>query len=160
MRAAAPLLVLAALAVGCKKRPSYDRSTPEKALASFFKALDADRIPEDLPLLVILERADAASWKARCESQGCSGGDYRVVKAGPATEYEATLVVDYRITGKNDALVMRGHQSPVQFLREPDGWRISQFGKTTRHRSGPSAVPAGDAGPAATDGGAATADPP
>jgi hypothetical protein len=151
---AAPLLttalaVVLASTTGCKKSPSYDRSTPDKTLASFFKALADERIPEDLDRLVIAEGAEATVWKVRCEAYGCTGGSYRIVERGPASDYEATLLIDYRITGERGAVVMQGQRSPVQLLREPDGWRITQLGKTTRHVSHPAAPPvqATDAGP-------------
>ena len=156
----APLLLAAALAAGagCRRAPSYDRSTPEKTLASFFKALEAERIPEDLDRLVIVDAGEAAAWKARCERNGCTGGSFRIVSKPPSTDYEATLVVDYRITGRDDALVMRGQHSPIELLREPEGWRITQFGKVQRRTQGPKpaapapgddagAAPAADAGP-------------
>ncbi|HUS69091.1 MAG TPA: hypothetical protein VMZ28_31355 [Kofleriaceae bacterium] len=150
------LLLAAALATACRKAPSYDRSTPEKTLASFFKALEAKRIPEDLDRLVIVDAGEEAAWKARCQPHGCTGGSFRVVERPPSGEYEATLVGDYRITGRDDALVMRGQHSPVQLLREPEGWRITQFGKVRRQVSGPKSAPAGDAGAApSADGGAA-----
>src|SRR5688572_19644977 len=105
---AVPLLFAAALAVGCKRPPSYDRSTPEKTLASFFKALEARRIPEDLDRLVVVDAGEEAAWKARCQPHGCTGGSFRIVAKPPSGDYEATLVVDYRITGRDGALVMRG----------------------------------------------------
>lgn len=161
MRAAAALLLAAMLAASCKRAPSYDRSTPEKTLASFFKALQAKRIPEDLDRLVIVDAGEEAAWRSRCQPHGCTGGSFRIVERPPSTDYEVTLVTDYRITGRDGALVMRGQHSPIQLLREPEGWRITQFGKVRRERSGPTPAPAGDAGAATpADGGAAVADPP
>ncbi len=159
------VLLLLACAVACRRAPSYDRSTPEKTLASFFKALEAKRIPEDLDRLVIVDAGEEAAWKARCQRHGCTGGSFRIVQRPPSSDYEVTLVVDYRITGRDGALVMRGQHSPIQLLREPEGWRITQFGKVRRQVTGPaSAPPVGDAGaetaaPSA-DGGAAGVDPP
>lgn len=160
MRASTLLTAGLVLAAGCKKAPSYDRSTPEKTVASFFQALSAKRIPEDLDRLMIMDGPVETVWKARCEPNGCTGGSYRIVERGPGSDYEATLVIDYRITGKRDAVVMRGQRSPVQLLREPDGWRIAEFGKVTRHVSQPATTaPADPRADDRTDGGA-PADPP
>jgi hypothetical protein len=155
---AVPVLLAAALAAGCRKAPSYDRSTPEKTVASFFKALDADRIPEDLDRLVIVDDRGEAAWKGRCAPNGCTGGSFSIVRREPGTDYEATLVVDYLITGRKGAVVMRGHQSPIQLLREPEGWRITQFGKVRRHVT--PGTPSADGGAPPADGGAAAVDPP
>jgi len=143
-------LVLAAcaaavLAGGCKKRRSYDRSTPEKALASFFDALEAGRIPDDLDRLIAVE-TERAAWRMRCKTRGCEGGTFKVLER-ETSDYEATLIIDYQVTGSHDAVVMSGDRSPVLLMRDQGGWRIAQFGRQT-------GLPARDAG-AAGDGGRA-----
>ena len=166
-------LVLAAcaaavLAGGCKRR-TYDRSTPDAALASFFRALDKGDIPDQLELLVATE-TERAAWRLRCRTRGCKGGTYKVLER-ETSDYEATFLVDYEVTGREGERVMRGEASPVLLIRERDGWRITQFGRKVGGAAkavppgGEAAVPAGveDAGAGAVGvsgdaGGAAPGD--
>ena len=149
-------LVLAAcaaavLAGGCKRR-TYDRSTPDRALASFFQALGKGDIPDQLELLVATE-TERAAWRMRCRSRGCKGGTYKVLER-ETSDYEATFLVDYEVTGHEGDRVMRGDASPILLIRERDGWRIAQFGR----KVGGAAAPAEDAGAPAEDAGAAGLD--
>ena len=127
-------MALAALAgslvciCGCKKKPTYDLSSPEATLASFEKALDQERIPEDISTFVNNPR-EIASWKLRCRTRGCSSGTFEVLKRERVADYTAVLIVDYTVQGKGGSTVMRGQQSPIRFAREESRWLIEQFGK-------------------------------
>jgi len=137
---------------GCKKKPTYDLSSPEATLASFEKALDQERIPEDISIFVSSPR-EIASWKLRCRTRGCSGGTFKVLKRDRMADYTAVLIADYTVQGKGGSTVMRGQRSPIQFAREDSSWLIEQFGKQIKApaRRRPAAS-ARDAAPAPSSG--------
>jgi len=120
-------LGLAVALCGCKKKPSYDVSSPEATLASFGKAVDAGRIPQDLATFISNPR-EVAAWKLRCRTRGCSGAKFKSVKVDRIADYTATLIADYKIKGNGGAIVMRGKGSRIQFAREEGRWYIEQFG--------------------------------
>lgn len=122
------VLVAAAISSGCKKRPSYDLSTPESTVAAFFAALDKGRIPEDLDTFVA-DPQEQSLWRFRCKQRGCSGGDFDVLEVAEMSGYHATLVVDYTVFGERDNVVMRGQRSPLKLERQGDQWLLVQFGK-------------------------------
>jgi hypothetical protein len=124
------VLVVCAAAViagGCKRRRSYDQSTPEQALTSFFEALRRGRIPADLEQLVATEE-ERTSWRLRCESRGCKDGSFQVLER-ETSDYEATLVIDYEVTGNEGHQVMSGVSSPIQLTRDQRRWSIARFGR-------------------------------
>jgi hypothetical protein len=133
MRAVVVLALVASLA-GCKKRPDYDRQTPEAALASFFGALESGRFPRHLEHFII-DPDELAMWNHRCEVRGCQGGEYRIVERGETSAHRAVIYLDYHVEGHGDTWVMRGERSPIHFLREGDAWYFTQFGE--RLRGGP-----------------------
>lgn len=135
MRVFAALLLGALVASGgCKKRRTYDRSTPEATVRSFFAALDEGHIPDDLPLFVA-DTTEIASWRMRCKNRGCERGELTVRQQLEHTDYTAVLVVDYSVFGTRGARVMRGEESPIRLQREGDAWRIVQFGRRIPARS-------------------------
>jgi hypothetical protein len=144
-----------ALAVGgCKKKPSYDLGSPEATLASFEKALDSGRIPEDLATFVSSPR-EVAAWKLRCRTRGCVAGTFKIVKQEHVADYTAVLLADYRVEGKDGGIVMRGKSSPIHFAREEGRWYIEQFGEyVTAPRTRRPAPNARDAAPEQSDAGA------
>jgi hypothetical protein len=117
----------AVLAGGCRKRRSHNQSSPEQALTSFFEALRRGHIPADLEQLVATEE-ERTSWRFRWESRGCKGGSFQVLER-ETSDYEATLVVDYEVTGHEGYQVMSGERSPIQLTRDQRGWSIARFGR-------------------------------
>lgn len=149
----AAMILGAWLVAGCKKRPSYDLSSPEGTVAGFFAALDKGRIPEDLDTF-IADAQELQLWKFRCRTKGCTGGDFKIVEVAEMSGYRATLIVDYAVFGDRDALIMRGQKSPLQLERQGDQWLLLQFGKrisAPKRDGGPDPAPA--APPAIHDGG-------
>ena len=144
-------MILSGWLIGCKKRRSYDLSSPESTVAGFFAALDKGRIPEDLDTF-IADPQEVQLWKFRCRQKGCTGGDFKIVEVAEMSGYRATLIVDYAVFGDRDALIMRGQKSPLQLERQGDPWLLLQFGKRI-------SVPKRDAGtePSAADGDAGAA---
>ena len=149
------VLGLALASGGCKRRPSYDLSSPEATLASFERALDEGRIPEDLHVFMSSPR-ELASWKLRCRTRGCTGASFTSVKRTRMADYTAVLRIDYHVRGKGGATVMRGRDSPVHFAREENRWLIEQIGEYIVAPRPP--APARDAGatPSPTPDAAAT----
>ncbi len=144
-------LSLALAVAGCKKKPSYDLSSPEATLASFEKAIDSGRMPEDLATFVSNPR-EVAAWKLRCRTRGCTEASFKVIKRDKVADYSAILLVNYHVEGKDGGTVIRGKSSPIQFAREENRWYIEQFGKyvtASGHRG--RVRKARDAGPARDD---------
>lgn len=149
MRARKALAVCACLAAiaGCKHTHHYDRSTPQKTLASFFDALRRGRIPADLDTFVNTP-SELSLWRARCKSRGCSGGLFKVVDRKVGT-FKAVLTVDYKVTGKHRMTVMHGKRAPITLVNQGSGWRIVQFGKRVSIPTGPPPAGPRDGGGAA-----------
>jgi len=141
-------LVLASVALvgavgGCKKRPSYDTSTPDATLRSFARAVDHGDIPGDIGYLVS-DDTEQDRWRLRCRELHCRKGTFQVVDRGPVGEYAAVLYVDYEVTGDAHVRVVGGKRTPVHFAREGKHWSIVQFGDEVDLPG--TAPPAGDAG--------------
>jgi hypothetical protein len=130
MRWSLAVLIIAAIlgSWGCKKRQSYDRSSPQSTVAAFFTALDKGRIPDDLEDF-IAEPQELSLWQFRCKQKGCTGGDFKILEVTEMSGYRATLIVDYTVFGDRDAVIMRGQRSPLQLERQGDQWLLVQFGK-------------------------------
>jgi len=160
MRRTLLLLMLGALAnaTACKRRPSYDQSTPEAALESFAAAINAARIPDDIEQLVSDPR-EIASWKLRCKAYGCRRAKLEVKGRGETSDYAAILYVDYAVEGSGGEWVIRGKRSPIHFARKRGRWFIEQFGEqiTTPRRRVPAAL-GRDAGAGRPPGAADTQD--
>ncbi len=124
-----PLVVLAAPALdgGCKRSLDYDQSTPDKALESFFKALDKKRFPADLGTF-IAEDVELNEWRFRCKKRRCAGGSYKILDR-EVHPVRATLYVEYAITDRSGGKIMRGQRSPIIMIKERDKWMFLQFGK-------------------------------
>lgn len=151
------LVVICAAAMSlasCKKKPNYNRSTPDATLASFFKALNGGQLPGALDQFTL--DPEKRAWQLRCQTSGCKKGSYQIFEPdSERSDYQATLIVDYEVYGHGEGRIMHGQRSPVRLVREGDRWFIVRFGE---HRSGaaPAARDAGsdrDAGPDPGDGG-------
>jgi hypothetical protein len=163
MRALLAALVLAvalAPAPGCKKkRPEYSRKSPADTLKSLEAALAKGRIPADLELFFVGSK-DLASWRLRCKSRGCTGGELRIVGKEREDEYSATYLVDITVRGKQNVRVMQT-KAPVKFVFEDGAWYIEELGEYVSVPMSPAdggAAAPGDGGAAATprpDGGRA-----
>ena len=131
---------------GCKAAPSYDQSTPEAALESFFKALNESRLPQDLPKLV--GEQEVKIWRMRCNSPGCAGGNFKIVARGDGNDVRRVLYVDYVITAENGVHIMTGNKSPLSFEKLGKSWIIVGFGRQlTAPPPKPAELSADDASP-------------
>jgi hypothetical protein len=135
--------VVAIVAGGCKKSKSYDRSTPEKALESFFSALNAGEIPDRLGLFV--SESENEAWQMRCESRGCNSGKFTIVDRHDDSDSNVTLFVDYQVMSKRGR-VMKGDKSPIDLIRVGDAWQIDKFGRQAAAPPAPQPQPASDGG--------------
>ena len=165
MRALLAALVLAfvlAPAPGCKKkRPEYSRKSPADTLKSLEAALAKGRIPADLELFFVGSK-DLASWRLRCKSRGCTGGELRIVKKEREDEYSATYLVDITVRGRQNVRVLQTKAAPVKFVFEDGAWYIEELGEYVNvpmSRADGGAAAPGDGGPAtpSADGGTAAA---
>ncbi len=154
--AAAVVLVLLA---GCHRAPSYPAETPEKALASFAKAIDAGRIPEDLDRLVSGE-LERRTWKLRCHTVGCKKASFHVVGTRDRSEYQAVLWVDVEVEGRGGDRALAAKHIAIAFERDGSRWFIDRIGDVPEPpppadagvtHSGSDAATASDAGPPRTD---------
>jgi hypothetical protein len=144
-RAVALALALAAALPGCGKAKRYDRSTPEKTVASFFQALRDGRIPDDLEQFFADEH-EVAVWRLRCESRGCKGGNLGTVTVEERYDYRAILRVRYEVLDHRGVIVMRGDDAPVTLTREGKNWQIHQFGERRVIERSTADAGAGDGG--------------
>lgn len=131
MRRPALILVLVAAAValtGCKKKRTYDRSSPEATLASFFDAINNKRIPADLEQF-IAEPKELHLWRFRCKDQRCRSGTFRITNVGERTEYSVLLYVDFVVHGKDGGSTTRGQRSPIALEKRGARWFIKRVGR-------------------------------
>lgn len=119
--------VVLVLLAGCHRAPSYPADTPEKALASFGKAIGAGRIPDDLGRLVASE-LERRTWKLRCRTVGCKKAHFRVVGTRDRSEYKAVLWVDVEVEGRGGDRALAGKHLPVSFERDGNRWMIDRIG--------------------------------
>ena len=150
------LVCLAVAAGGCKKRRTYDRSSPDATLTAFFRALNKGHLPADLEELV--QGREVLAWKLRCKTSGCKRGTFKILDGSERSDYETTLIADYQVIGNDDGQVMHGEKSPIKLIREADRWYIVQFGRLQPGPDRPISVrdggaEPGDAGSAIDDGG-------
>ena len=127
------MLAVSVALTGCrKKRPDYDRSTPEKTLASLEKAFEKGRIPADLEAFFVNQK-DLTGWKLRCKSAGCKKADFKVVQKIAEDEYSASYLVDVTVFGRqHQERVMSSPKTPVKFVFEDGAWFIEELGRYTR----------------------------
>lgn len=142
MRAALYLAILAGLASSSCKRSSArdvsatDLSTPETTLVSFFNAVDESRIPGEAENFIV-DEAERALWKLRCETRGCKKVAYEILRVEEQGEGGATLIINYQVFGNRGLPVMGGKASEIRFERHNSKWGIVQFGKRRGAKSAP-----------------------
>lgn len=122
------VLLVGLVVGGCKGHSPVKQDSPEAVLESFFKALKEKRIPAEIETFVI-DGAEQARWRVRCEHRGCSKGTYSIRSVEERGDNGATLLVDYEVYGKKDQRVMRGKNSPLLFEKQAGKWGIVQFGR-------------------------------
>lgn len=118
---------------GCrKKRPSYDRSTPEKTLAALSKAFEKGRIPTDVESFFISQR-DVTGWRLRCKDGKCAKATFKVVKKLSEDEYAASYIVDVTVYGRTRGeRIMIAKAAPIKFVYEAGAWFIEELGSYKR----------------------------
>lgn len=136
IRALAPLLVLAIIAVtgSCKKKPpSYDQSTPEAAVASFFGAINEGRIPGDLARLISTSFV-IQEWQLRCR-KGCKQGSYQILGREDKGPNKVVLRASFTVRfGDGDSLHVTNQ--PILLDKLGQSWLIGDFGERHRRRIG------------------------
>jgi hypothetical protein len=136
MRAGYPLLALCiaiTFSWGCrKKRPSYDRSTPEKTLVSLEKAFEKGRIPADIEAFFVSQR-DISGWRLRCKNGKCKKAAFKVLEKKSEDEYAASYMVEVNVYGTSRSeRIMVSKSAPIKFVFEDGAWFIEELGSYTR----------------------------
>jgi hypothetical protein len=133
MRAGLLLLALAVALPGCKrKKPSYDRSTPEKTLRSLENAFEKGRIPSDLETFFV-SQSDVSGWKLRCKDGKCQKARFANLEEVSKDEYTARYLVDVTVFGRQlNERIMVSARTPIKFLFEDGAWFIEELGEYKR----------------------------
>jgi hypothetical protein len=124
---AMPLLLLALLALGGCKRPSY--TTPDKAYQAFLEHL---RQGDEKKAYAVLSQPTQEALKARAEAAAKASGG--AVKADPLAFFFANVpppadVTEVSLLSEEGDVAVVGVvssnvKSQVQMVREPSGWKI------------------------------------
>ncbi len=163
--ALAAVVVLAG-AGGCKRKVSYDTSTPDNTLGSLARAMERGDIPGRVDDLVS-DDTERSRWKLRCQEKRCRKAKFRVVDRGQQGAHQAVLYVDFEILDQVGARTLGGKRTPIHFAREGGHWYITQLGDEVIIPPAKPVIPADAAVPvdaaapadAATAAGAADAGP-